>query len=223
MTKEGKRLPKDILTVKEVESILSLPAIDNAEGMRDRAILEVLYSTGLRRAELAGLTLSSIDSEQGTVMVREGKGRKDRVVPIGERALMWLEKYQHQGRPDLLCGGESAVLFLLADGRPISPDWLTKRVGALVREANIGKRGSCHLFRHTMATLMLENGADTRWIQVMLGHEKLETTQIYTRVSIGALKVVYRATHPAKLARNADSAESECQSIVAENREKLAR
>ncbi|MCX8959591.1 site-specific tyrosine recombinase XerC [Erwinia psidii] len=197
LPREGRRLPKEILTAREVEQILNVPDIREAEGLRDRAILEVLYSTGIRRSELAGLHEGAVDNEHGTVMIREGKGLKDRVVPVGDRALKWLERYQTSARPALLGGWQREALFLRPGGKPVTPDWLTKRVGQLV-SSGTGKKGSCHLFRHTMATLMLENGADTRWIQVMLGHEKLETTQIYTRVSIGALKAVHSATHPAE-------------------------
>ena len=152
-------------------------------GLRDRAILETLYSTGMRRLELIGLSCYDLDRERGTVMIRQGKGKKDRMIPIGERALAWIDQYLESARPDLVVGQDDGTLFLTNAGEAFTPDRLTQMVRDYVDAADIGKRGSCHLFRHTMATLMLENGADIRFIQAMLGHAELSTTQIYTQVS----------------------------------------
>ncbi len=171
-------------------------------GLRDRAILETLYSTGIRRMEVVNLTVYDLDMERGTLMVRQGKGKKDRMVPIGERAVAWLERYLNDTRPGLVVPPDDATFFLTSSGEPLSPSRLTQLVREYVDAAEIGKRGACHLFRHTMATLMLENGADIRYIQEMLGHAELSTTQIYTRVSIRRLKTVHALTHPgATLAR----------------------
>jgi integrase/recombinase XerD len=131
-------------------------------------------------------------------MIRQGKGKKDRMVPIGNRALKWIERYTSEVRPRLLLDPNDATLFLTHLGEAFTTNRLTQMVREYVDSADIGKRGSCHLFRHTMATLMLENGADVRFIQAMLGHAKLETTQIYTQVSIRKLKEIHEATHPAK-------------------------
>jgi integrase/recombinase XerD len=117
-------------------------------------------------------------------------------VPLGERARAWLEKYRDEARPSLVAGRDEAVLFLSIHGTPLEAKRLSERVRAYVEEAAIDKAGSCHLFRHTAATLMLEGGADIRFIQAMLGHESLETTQIYTRVSVAKLSQVHAATHP---------------------------
>ena len=124
------------------------------------------------------------------------------MVPIGERAIAWIEKYLTEARPELLVDLSEETIFLMQDGRPLTPHALSQRVRHYVKAAEIGKDGSCHLFRHTMATLMLENGADIRFIQVILGHKELSTTQIYTQVSIRKLKEIHTATHPgAKLER----------------------
>jgi integrase/recombinase XerD len=192
------RLPRHVLSQREAEAVLAQPDLPSDTGIRDRAMLETLYSTGMRRLELIGLKLADIDIERGTVMVRQGKGRKDRMIPIGERALAWIEKYRDDVRPELATGADDGTLFLSNLGEPFSPNRLTQLVRDYVDAAKIGKRGSCHLFRHTMATLMLENGADIRYIQAMLGHAKLDTTQIYTQVSIRALKAIHTATHPAR-------------------------
>jgi integrase/recombinase XerD len=191
------RLPRAVLTAEESERVLSGPDVSEPLGVRDRAILEVLYSTGIRRMELVNLKIFDVDAERGTVMVREGKGKRDRMIPIGERALGWVERYASEVRPSLVVPPDAGVLFLTSLGEALTPDWLTQRVRAYVLDSGIGKTGSCHLFRHTMATLMLENGADVRFIQEMLGHKSLESTQVYTRVSIRKLVAIHRATHPA--------------------------
>lgn len=194
-----KRLPKHILTVKEAEAVLAVPDLGTATGVRDRAMLEVLYSTGMRRMELLNLKVHDVDAERGTVMVRQGKGKKDRMIPIGERAVAWIEKYRDEVRPELVTGADEGELFLSHLGEAFAPNRLTQLVREYIAAADIGKSGSCHLFRHTMATLMLENGADIRFIQAMLGHAELSTTQIYTQVSIRQLKAIHSATHPGRM------------------------
>ncbi len=199
LPKVGKRLPKAVLTPSEAEHVLSQPEIDNSWGLRDRAILEVFYSTGLRRMELVRILVADVDSARGTLFVRQGKGQVDRMVPIGERALLWVDKYLDEARPQLACGKDDGQLFLGRFGGAIPLDSLSRLVRKYVRQANVNKPGSCHLFRHTMATAMLENGADIRFIQAMLGHAKLETTEIYTQVSIKKLKEIHTLTHPARV------------------------
>jgi integrase/recombinase XerD len=195
----GHRLPKHVLTISEVERVLAQPHIFDPLGLRDRALLETLYSTGMRRLELANLKLYDLDTERGTVMIRQGKGKKDRVIPIGDRAAAWIDKYINDARPNLAVEPDDGTVFLSNAGEPFSLDHLSDLVRVHVDAAQIGKRGACHLFRHTMATLMLENGADIRYIQAMLGHADLKTTQIYTQVSIRHLKQIHAATHPAQL------------------------
>jgi integrase/recombinase XerD len=196
------RLPRYVLTEAEAEKVLAQPDVSDPLGLRDRAILEVFYSTGIRRMELVRLFVSDIDRERGTMIVRQGKGKKDRTVPIGERAAAWVEKYMLEARRALVVPPDEGVLFLTQEGRPLDANRLTHDVREYVVRAETGKKGACHLFRHTMATVMLENGADIRFIQEMLGHVELSTTQIYAQVSIRQLKAVHALTHPgAKLVR----------------------
>jgi integrase/recombinase XerD len=200
----GTRLPKYVLNAEEAERVLNQPDIGTPEGLRDRAILETFYSTGMRRMELAHLKVYDLDHDRGTVTIRQGKGRKDRVIPIGERALAWTGKYVREARAGMLTGGDDGTVFLNWIGEPFERRQLTALVRRHLIDSKVGKTGGCHLFRHTAATLMLENGADVRVIQEMLGHSKLTTTEIYTRVSINLLKQVYAATHPAAFLKAPD-------------------
>jgi integrase/recombinase XerD len=197
----GFRLPKAVLTIQEAERVLQQPNIHDPLGLRDRAILETLYSTGIRRLELATLKLWDLDLEQNTVTIRQGKGKKDRHIPLGDRAALWMRKYLEESRRKLVSEPDDKIVFLSNAGEPFSLDHLSDLVRVHVDAAGIGKRGACHMFRHTMATLMLEGGADIRFIQAMLGHADLKTTQIYTHVAIRQLQEIHRATHPAKLER----------------------
>jgi integrase/recombinase XerD len=221
------RLPRAVLTASEAEQVLAKPDLQDLFGLRDRALLEVLYSCGLRRKEVVNLSLYDLDQERGTLHVRQGKGKKDRMVPIGERALAWVRKYLDEARPKLVVEPDSGYLFLTLYGQPLSVSWLTDRVRDYVERSGVGKHGSCHLFRHTMATLMLEGGADIRFIQEMLGHADPKTTQIYTLVSIKKLQAVHAATHPgAKLERavtanSAPAPASEDEARQEEAREEL--
>jgi integrase/recombinase XerD len=196
MPRRPKLLPRNVLSAAEVEKVLSLADINDPIGLRDRAMMETLYSTGMRRSELGGLCIYDVDMTRGTVMIREGKGNKDRVVPIGERAVGWINKYLADVRPKLLARDDEKTLFLTRDGVPVTVDHLSGIVKVYVDRAELGKTGACHMLRHSMATLMLENGADIRFIQAMLGHTNLTTTEIYTRVSVGKLKEIHNATHP---------------------------
>ncbi len=191
-----RRLPKGVLTADEAEKILALPDLSTPTGLRDRAMLEVLYSTGMRRKELVGLEVFDIDTERGTALIRKGKGNKDRMVPVGERALAWVERYAHEARPELVVSASERALFLTPMGEPYVPESLSNLVMRYVEAAEINKKGACHLFRHTAATLMLEGGADIRYIQELLGHASVKTTQIYTQVSIRKLQQVHAETHP---------------------------
>jgi integrase/recombinase XerD len=201
MPRNGRRLPLGALSAPEIERILALPDIATPLGLRDRAILETFYSTGIRRMELARLQLGDVNPERGVLLVRQGKGKKDRVVPVGERALGWIGKYLADVRPEMLLDPREQALFLSGYGdAAMSPDYLSRLVAGYVRRAGISK-GGCHLFRHSCATLMLENGADIRLIQQMLGHANLNTTQIYTEVTIAQLRRVHAMTHPAEVAK----------------------
>lgn len=197
------RLPTDTFSVAEMEQILRTPDLSTALGLRDRALLELFYSTGLRRTEVALLDLYDLDRDRRWVVVRKGKGGKGRVVPIGERALAWTVKYIEEARSQLVLTEEEWALFVSAKtGRRFRPDALGHLVRRMLDDSGVRHRkGACHLFRHTMATHMLEGGADLRAIQEMLGHAKLDTTQIYTKVSIERLQQVHAQAHPASLER----------------------
>lgn len=197
LPKVEKRLPRPALTAAEAELVLAQPDLSTAAGVRDRAMLETLYSTGIRRIELAGLAVFDIDHDRHTVLVRQGKGRKDRLIPIGERALAWIDRYHHEARPRWAREPDNGVLFLTANGDSFSLDRLTQLARHYVTMSGVNKQGACHLFRHTLATLMLEGGADLRYVQQMLGHADISTTQIYTHVSIRHLQAIHTATHPA--------------------------
>jgi integrase/recombinase XerD len=204
LPKVHKRLPKHILTAQEVEQILNQTSLHGDLGIRDRAIIETLYSTGIRRAELINLKLYDVDIRNGTLMVREGKGKKDRMLPLGERAGLWINHYLETIRPELIIGIDNNTLFLHEFGEPFHKNRLTDLVKKYIEQAGINKPGACHIFRHTMATLMLDNGADIRFIQAMLGHSQLSTTEIYTQVSIKKLKEIHALTHPARIKPDQD-------------------
>ena len=198
-----RRIPRSSLTAAEAEQILAMPDLATPLGLRDRAILEVFYATGIRRLELTRLALSDIDHMKVTLLIRAGKGARDRLLPLGERALAWLQKYLADARP-LLCHDPAVTaLFTAADGGPISKVRVGQLTHGYITAAGTGKTGSCHLFRHTMATLMLDGGADLRYVQEMLGHASVATTQIYTHVSITALQAVHARAHPGAAAEAA--------------------
>jgi integrase/recombinase XerD len=196
-----RRLPKHILSVSDIETLIQRPDIATPSGVRDRAMLETLYSTGIRRMELVQLTLYDLDIRGGSLTVRGGKGGRDRVVPLGERACAWLDRYLDDVRPQLLASHDTGHCFLTDFGEPFEKNRLGDLVKRYIERAGFKVIGSCHLFRHAMATHMLENGADIRYIQLILGHSDLDTTAIYTQVSIHKLKLIHAATHPAKLQR----------------------
>ena len=207
--KPGRQL-RQPLTTEEVERVLSSLDLSDPMQLRDRAMFEVLYSTGLRRSEVLNLMLHDVDANNGTVFVRQGKGRRDRFVPIGERALLWLARYVEEVREQWCLDPAERAVFLQPDGTVPSPDMISDRVRKRFAKLGIEKRGACHLFRHTMATEMLDHGADLRYVQEMLGHARLDTTQIYTHVSVAKLKAVHAATHPgAKLRATAATGDAQ--------------
>ena len=194
--REERRLPQPALTQDEVERVLSQPDINTRWGLRDRAVMETMFATGIRRLELVHLKIDDVDFVRGTLRIARGKGNHGRIVPISDRALSWIKRYlqirPHAARPE-----DAYILFLTSRrGQMMGAVHLSRTIRAYVEAAGIGKTGSCHIFRSTTATLMLESGADIRFIQEMLGHAYITTTQRYTRVSIGALQKVYAKTHP---------------------------
>ena len=191
-----KRLPAQALMPEELARLFAVPDTGDPLGLRDRTMLEVFYATGLRRAELCRLECPDLNAERGTLTVRRGKGKKDRVVPIGPRAAAWVARYEREVRPRLLLDSHTPTLFLTAYGAGFNPDVVSGMVTAWMSRAGLAKRGSCHLLRHTCATHMLEGGADIRYIQQLLGHASLETTAIYTEVTIRQLIEVHARCHP---------------------------
>jgi integrase/recombinase XerD len=192
-----KRLPQEALSVTEVEKLLAIPDVTDPLGVRDRAMLELFYSCGLRRTELCRLELADLNPERRTLHVRLGKGKKDRMTPVGVRAIQWIERYLKEVRPRLCLDTRTQALFLTGYGEAFNPDVVSRMVSAWLKQAGLKRKGCCHVLRHTCATLMLENGADIRFIQQLLGHEKLDTTAIYTEVSIKQLQEVHARCHPA--------------------------
>ncbi len=188
------KLPRH-LTEEEVERFLGIPNTMIAEGVRDRAVLELLYATGLRVSELANLLVSDIDLDQGLLRCR-GKGSKERLLPVGKSALRWLEMYLHgKQRAEASLKGKKQLLFLVNRGEPMTRQWVWTLVSECAKRAGLADV-SPHTFRHTFATHLLEHGADTRSVQMLLGHADLATTQIYTHVSNNRLRQSYNKYHP---------------------------
>jgi integrase/recombinase XerD len=185
----------DVLTLKEVESLLEQPNPKTPLGMRDRAMLELLYATGMRVSELTRLQTHQINLEGGYVLLF-GKGSKERVVPLGQEAIRWVDLYSKEVRGRLLKGKESPFLFINRMGRGMSRQIFWKNIKGYARKAGIQKRITPHLLRHSFATHLLERGADLRSVQLMLGHVDISTTQIYTHVTGERLKKVHQRYHP---------------------------
>jgi len=196
-----RRLPGHVLTVGEVDRILAQPNVRSLAGVRDRAILELLYSTGIRRMELARLDGRDVLLQEESLFVRGGKGGHDRLLPMGPRARAWVERYLRQVRDHMASNDQDNTLFLTDYGEPFRKNRLGDMVKRYLNQARVQTRGACHTFRHACATHMLENGADIRFIQAMLGHADLSSTQIYTHVRIAMLRKVHAATHPAACQR----------------------
>ena len=190
----GRALPKS-LTEEQVESLLQAPDASAALGLRDRAMLETLYATGLRVSELVNLELSSVNLDAGIVRV-VGKGDKERIVPIGEEALAWLQRYLALGRPQLVPPDRSTVLFPTKRGRAMTRQAFWYAIKRYARVAGITSALSPHTLRHAFATHLLNHGADLRVVQMLLGHADLSTTQIYTHVARERLKALHSRHHP---------------------------
>ncbi|EPE84480.1 putative site-specific tyrosine recombinase XerC [Leptospira noguchii str. 1993005606] len=196
LVRTPKRIPRNVLKVEEVEKILSIPDLESGLGVRNRAILELFYSTGIRRFELQKLKISEVDLVNRTVFVLEGKRRQDRLIPMSERASDWIRKYLEEVRIVLVKEPDDGTLFVSVRGGSMDKGRIGEVVKAAKEKAEVKKKGATHMFRHTTATLMLENGADIRYVQEMLGHRDLNSTQIYTHVAIRKLQEVYENTHP---------------------------
>ncbi|VXB35509.1 site-specific tyrosine recombinase [Pseudomonas sp. 8AS] len=190
----GRPLPKS-LSEADVEALLAAPELDDPLGLRDRAMLEVLYACGLRVSELVSLTLEQVNLRQGVLRVF-GKGSKERLVPMGEEAIAWIERYVREARPLLLGGKPSDVLFPSLRGEQMTRQTFWHRIKLQARVAAIAKPLSPHTLRHAFATHLLNHGADLRVVQMLLGHSDLSTTQIYTHIARARLQELHARHHP---------------------------
>ncbi len=190
----GRPLPKS-LSEADVEALLAAPELDDPIGLRDRAMLEVLYACGLRVSELISLTLEQVNLRQGVLRVF-GKGSKERLVPMGEEAIAWIERYVREARPFLLDGKPSDVLFPSLRGEQMTRQTFWYRIKHQARVAGIAKSLSPHTLRHAFATHLLNHGADLRVVQMLLGHSDLSTTQIYTHIAKARLQELHARHHP---------------------------
>lgn len=191
-----KKIYSKFLTLPEMSSLLTQPDLTTTQGIRDRAILETFFSTAMRATELSELTLCDVDFERQMVHIHHGKGDRERLTPISREALSWLHKYISDVRPGYAMHAQTNTLFLTHRGKQIDRGILSKMVHGYLEPAKIGKVGGCHMIRHTAATLMLENGADLRSLQTLLGHARLDTTQRYTHITLDRLREVHSKTHP---------------------------
>ncbi|MFQ5923720.1 MAG: tyrosine-type recombinase/integrase, partial [Anaerolineales bacterium] len=196
MPRMEQRLPRVILTKEEARRILGAPDRSSPQGLRDRAMMEVLYATGIRVSEHIHLSLEDVDPEERLLRVVQGKGRKDRHLPLTRKAAEAIEQYLVEGRPELVGELRLNFLFLGDHGGKLSRARMNKIVRRWAKKAKIEKPVTCHTFRHTVATHLLQGGADLRYIQSLLGHSSLGTTQRYTRVEVSDLKKVLERAHP---------------------------
>lgn len=192
-----RRLPRAILTDKEVRAVLDQPNLGMLMGIRDRTILEVFYSTGIRLDELCSLTIYDADFQGQMLRINKGKGQKDRVVPIGKHAIRFLREYITKVRPRFTRKNRTnRHLFVDRYGKPISKQVVSIMIRTYARAANIKKQVTAHTFRHTFATTLIKNGAEITAVQRMLGHAELKTTEIYVRALGIDLKKAHKKTHP---------------------------
>jgi integrase/recombinase XerD len=195
--KRGRRLPRSILSHAEIRQLLDVPNHRTHQGQRNRLVLEILYDTGIRRSEVAAIRLTDLDLDTGYVRIN-GKGDKDRVVPVSQRVGQLIKNYILFVRPAFVKSSDSGHLILNRSGNPMAANGIYIIVKTCARLAGIKKKVTTHGLRHTCATHMLKNGAPVRHIQEMLGHESLESTQIYTHVTINDLKEVHARFHPSQ-------------------------
>ncbi|MCP5146305.1 MAG: site-specific tyrosine recombinase XerD [Gammaproteobacteria bacterium] len=190
----GRKLP-NTLSESDVEALLEMPDVATPTGIRDRAMLETMYAAGLRVSELVGLQTMQVNQRQGVVRIT-GKGNKDRLVPIGDEALTWLQQYLEEGRPALVAGRASSVLFPSLRGQAMTRQTFWHAIRKYARKAGIDKPLSPHTLRHAFATHLLNHGADLRVVQMLLGHSNISTTQIYTHVAQARLQALHQQHHP---------------------------
>lgn len=197
LPKRKKLLPRGIMSARQMEKVLEIPEDGNPLNLRDKAILEILYGTGIRNSEIRSISIFDIDVANQQLRLR-GKGKKERIVPLGECASYYAGRYLAEGRPKLSNDPACILLFVSKNGKKITSANLIWIVRKYVKKAKLSKEITPHSFRHTCASHMLKGKADLRHIQEMLGHSSVETTQIYTKVELSNLKEVHRRCHPRK-------------------------
>ncbi len=194
-TPKIKRKLPEILTIEEVDKLLQEPKVILPLGLRDRAMLELMYGTGVRVSELLSLQIEDVNTTAG-FMRCFGKGRKERIIPVNQTSIDWIQRYLARARNLLVKNYLERTLFVNANGRPMSRQGFYKILGAYAKKAELGKEVTPHTLRHSFATHLLENGADLRAVQEMLGHADISTTQIYTHLTRSRLMEVYQRYHP---------------------------
>jgi integrase/recombinase XerD len=194
--REPDRLPRNVLTPREARKIIEQPDLQTVLGYRDRAILEVLYATGIRKAELMNLNVEDVNLEEGLLRVNGGKGNKDRLVPLTRLACSFLENYLQAIRREFLGGSQTRRLFLSSRRRPMGKNTPGRLVEKYARLAGVPKHVTCHLWRHTCATHLVRNQANLRHVQEILGHRQLTTTERYLHLTIADLKAAHHKHHP---------------------------
>jgi integrase/recombinase XerD len=198
LPKQPKRLPRVILTPNEIKKLMQAPDMRTHRGFRNRIVLEILYDTAIRRLELSNLKICDLDLTHGYVLIKSGKGDKDRVVPLSKRVCELTQTYILGIRYHFTANDDPGYLILNRYGGKMDPNGIWQIVKRCAHLAGIKKNVTTHTFRHTCATHMLKNGAPVRHLQEMLGHESLESTQIYTRVTINDLKAIHKKYHPSE-------------------------
>lgn len=193
--KLGRALPKT-LSESAVEALLAAPDLNTALGMRDKALLELLYATGLRVSELVGLKMADLNLRQGVVRVILGKGGKDRLVPLGEESIAWITQYLSSARADLLGAHMADEVFVSQQGRQMTRQTVWHRIKQYAAQAGLVETLSPHTLRHAFATHLLNHGADLRVVQMLLGHSNLSTTTIYTHIAKARMQALHQAHHP---------------------------
>jgi integrase/recombinase XerD len=195
---DSPKLPRSLpkaLSEADVESLLAAPDVSTVQGLRDRAMLETLYASGLRVSELVGLKTVQVSLDMGVVRIL-GKGSKERLTPLGQEAVEWIERYQRESRPELLRARKSDAMFVTSRGGPMTRQAFWGLVKRHAATAGIGRAISPHTLRHAFATHLINHGADLRVVQLLLGHADISTTQIYTHVARERLKALHRKHHP---------------------------
>ncbi len=193
--KQHRCLPKG-LSRQMVRRLLEVPDTKTPVGIRNRAILELFYTTGIRRFELVQVNMNDMDLEQYLLRIEHGKGGNNRIVPVGRHAIRWVEDYLRLSRPMMVRNKDEPALFITNEGNRLNTQYLGNVVRHMMDKVGVPKEGACHLLRHACATHMLEGGADIRIIQHMLGHVRLDTTEIYTHVGIKTLQEAHLRSHP---------------------------